>query len=159
MSQAYHQGEIHVDSRKYTAFSTPWSLYEWVVIPYGLRNAPQTFQRYMNDCLEDFRDKICIAYLDDILVFGETFEKHQQNLETILQVFREKGIKLNGKKCDFCKTEIRYLGRLISAEGYRPDPENVESLNNCKTPPKTVTELHSLLGFLGFYRTYVKDFS
>ena len=159
MSQAYHQGEMHADSRKYTAFSTPWSLYEWVVIPYGLRNAPQTFQRYMNDCLEEVRDKICIAYLDDILVFGETFEKHQENLETILHIFREKGIKLNGIKCEFCKTEIRYLGRLISAEGYRPDPANVETLDNCKIPPKTVGELHSLLGFLGFYRTYVQDFS
>ena len=159
MSQAYYQGEIEKESRKYTAFCTPWSLYEWVVIPYGLRNAPQNFQRYMNDSLSDLRDKVCIPYLDDILVFGETFSQHLENLETVFQVLRGKGMKLNGKKCEFFKTEIKYLGRLISGEGYRPDPENADALDRCKIPPKTLGELYSLLGFLGYFRTYVKDFS
>ena len=97
--------------------------------------------------------------MDDILVFGETFNGHYKNLAVVLQVLSKKGIKLNAKKCEFFKTEIRYLGRLISADGYRPDPKNSEALNNCKIPPKTVGKLHSLLGFLGYYRTYVKDFS
>ena len=159
MSQAYHQGFIHEDSRKLTAFSTPWSLYEWVVIPYGLRNAPQNFQRYMNEALEELRDKICLAYLDDILVFGKNFEEHCENLATVLEVLLKKGIKLNKGKCVLFKTEIRYLGRLISADGYRPDPADSDALDNCKIPPKTVGELHSLLGFLGYFRIYVKDFS
>ena len=159
MSQAYHQGEIDEESRKLTAFCTLWSQYKWVVIPYGLRNAPQNFQRYMNGCLEGLRDRICIPYIDDVLVFGETFEEQKENLVAVFDVLREKGIKLHAKKCEFFKTEIRYLGRLISEEGYRPDPSNVEALNNCKIPPKIVGELHSLLGYLGYYRTYVKDFS
>ena len=158
MSQAYHQGEIQEDSRKVTAFSSPWSLYEWIRIPYGLCNAPQNFQRYINECLGDLRDKICVAYLDDILVFGKTFGKHT-NLETVLKVLGEKGIKLNARKCELFKREIRYLGRLISENGYRPDPGDGEALNNCRIPPKTIGELHSLLGFLGYYRIYVKDFS
>ena len=146
MSQAYHQGEVHEDFRKFTAFSSPWSLYEWIRIPYGLCNAPQNFQRYINECLCDLRDHICIAYLDDILVYGKTFETHYGNLERVLRLLSEKGIKLNARKCEFFKTEIRYLGRLISANGYRPDPQNSGALNNCKIPPETIGE--PIVGFL-----------
>jgi hypothetical protein len=94
MSQAYHQGQISEESRKFTAFSTPWSLYEWVRMPYGLTNAPACFQRYMNDCLYHLRDRICIVYLDDILIYGRTFEEHQRNVETVIKVLISKGIKL-----------------------------------------------------------------
>ena len=159
MSQAYHQGQISEESRKFTAFSTPWSLYEWVRIPYGLTNAPPCFQRYMNDCLYHLRDRICIVYLDDILIYGRTFEEHQRNVETVIKVLIAKGIKLNPKKCTFAKTEVRYLGRLISQDGYRPDPENTVALNACKTPPKNVGQVRTVLGFLGYYRNFVKDFS
>ena len=159
MSQAYHQGQISEESRKLTAFSTPWSLYEWVRIPYGLTNAPPCFQRYINDCLYHLRDRICIAYLDDILIYGKTFEEHLQNVETVVKVLINKGIKLNPKKCVFAKNEVRYLGRLISEQGYRADPENTVALNACKTPPKTVGNVRTLLGFLGYYRNFVKDFS
>ena len=159
MSQAYHQGQIREESRKLTAFSTPWSLYEWVRIPYGLMNAPPCFQRYINDTLFSVRDRICVAYLDDILIYGKTLREHIQNVKTVLGILRGKGIKLNPKKCVFAKQEVRYLGRLISKDGYRPDPENAAALNACKEPPKTVGKLRSLLGFLGYYRGFVQDFS
>ena len=94
--------------------------------------------------------------MNDILVFAKTFSEHYKDLETVLKVLGKKGIKLNGKKCELFKTGIRYLGRLISENGYRPDPGDGEALNNCKIPPKTIGELHS---FLGYYRIYVKDFS
>ena len=159
MSQAYHQGEILEESRKFTAFSSPWSLYEWVRIPYGLTNAPPCFQRYINDCLYNLRDRICVAYLDDILIYGKTFVEHCENVTKLLHCLKNKGIKLNPKKCHFFKKEVRYLGRLISEDGYRPDPENASALNACKTPPKTVGNLRSLLVFLGYYRNFVNDFS
>ena len=111
MSQAYHQGQIEENSRKFTAFSTPWSLYEWVRIPYGLTNAPPCFQQYINDCLSDLRDHICLAYLDDILIFGRKFEEQVRSLKIVLRVLMKKGIKLNPKKCHFVKTKIRYLGK------------------------------------------------
>ena len=159
MSQAYHQGNISEDSRKYTAFSTPWSLFEWIRIPYGIMNAPAGFQRFINDCLSTLRDKVCSAYLDDILIFSRTFEEHVINLRKVLQCLKAKGIKLNPAKCNMLKREIRYLGRLISENGYRPDPADVKALEKVKIPPKTIGNLRSVIGFLGYYRTYIRDFS
>ena len=159
MSQAYHQGEIHEDSRKVTAFSTPWSLMEWIRIPYGITNAPPAFQRFINNCLYSLRDRICIAYLDDILVYSKTFKGHIENVRKVLRCLRRKGVKLNPGKCVFFKREVRYLGRLISEEGYRPDPEDTKALDKCKIPPTNIGQLRALIGFLGYYRTYIKDFS
>ena len=159
MSQAYHQGEMSENSRKFTAFSTPWSLYEWVRIPYGIMNAPAGFQRFINNCLKNLSDDVCCAYLDDILVFSKTVEEQVINVKKVLKCLREKGVKLNAGKCNFFKREIRYLGRLISENGYRPDPEDVKALERCKIPPTNIGKLRSLIGFLGYYRTYIKDFS
>ena len=159
MSQAYHQGVMGEESKKYTAFTTPWALFEWVRCPYGLKNMPAGFQRFINTSLAQLCDDICTAYLDDVLVFSKTFEEHIRNLKEVLRCLKEKGVKLNLKKCNFFKKEIRYLGRLISAEGYRPDPEDVKALDKCKVPPTDVGKLRSLLGFLGYYRTYIQDFS
>ena len=159
MSKAYYQGYMSEESRKFTAFSTPWALYEWLRIPMGLTNAPPAFQRYINECLTGLRDIICIAYLDDILCFGKTFEEHLENVRKVLQRLRSRGIKLNATKCKFFQREVKYLGRLISKDGYRADPEDIKALNKFKTAPKTVGDLRSLLGFLGYYRFYIKDFS
>ena len=113
----------------------------------------------INSVLAQLGDEICVAYLDDILIFSKTFEDHRKNLKNVLQCLREQGIKLNLKKCHFFKKEIRYLGRLISEEGYRPDPEDVKALDKCKVPPTDIGKLRSLLGFLGYYRTYIQNFS
>ena len=159
MSKAYHQGYIAEESRHLTAFTTPWTLYEWIRIPFGLRNAPPAFQRYINQVLSDLKGTICEPYLDDVLVYSETFEEHVENLRKVLKRLRSRGIKLRADKCLFAKQEVRYLGRLISGDGYRPDPVDTAALGKFGTPPKTVGELRSLLGFLGYYRCYVKDFS
>ena len=159
MSQAYHQGEISEKSTKFTAFSTPWSLYEWIRIPYGMMNAPAGFQRFINNCLAHLSHDICCACLDDILVFSKTFNEHEINVKKVLTCLKKKGIKLNAGKCNLFKREIRYLGRLISEKGCRPDPEDVKALDKCKIPPTDIGKLRSLIGFLGYYRTYIKDFS
>ena len=145
MSQAYHQGVMGESSRKYTAFCTPWSLMEWIRIPYGIMNAPAGFQRFINGSLHGLRDKVCAAYLDDILGYSCSFEQHVEDVRAILRRLQEKGIKLNPTKCVFFKKEIRYLGRLISKDGYRPDPKDVEALEKCKVPPKNVGELRRVL--------------
>ena len=99
----------------------------------------------MNQCLSGLRDLKCIAYLDEILIYGRTFEEHFKNLEALLKRPKEKGIKLNAKKCHFFKREVKYLGRLISKDGYRADPQDSIALEKFRAPPKTVCELRLLL--------------
>ena len=159
MSKAYHQGYINERFRHLTAFATPWALYEWVRIPFGLRNAPPAFQRYMNRVLGDYKGVICEPYLDDILCYSPTFEEHVETVQKVLKRLRARGIKLRAEKCCFGKLEVRYLGRLISGDGYRADPAETEAIEKFRSPPKTLGELRSLLGFIGYYRCYVKDFS
>ena len=159
MAKAYHQGYVKEEFRKYTAFSTPWALYEWIRIPMGISNAPPVFQRYINQILTGLRDKACVAYLDDILVYGRTFEEQCQNLKLVLARLRTKGVKLRPEKCFLFREEVRYLGRLISRHGHRPDPKDAEVLDKFKIAPKNVGELRTLLGFLGYYRQYVRDFA
>ena len=105
MSQAYHQGLMTEDARKYTAFTTPWSLFEWVRIPYGIMNAPPGFQRFINSCLVQVAEDICTAYLDDVLIYSKTFQKHLEDVKQVLQCLRKKGVKLNLKKCNFFKAD------------------------------------------------------
>ncbi len=159
LSKAYHQGYLSEEFRHLTAFSTPWTLLEWIRIPFGLRNSPPAFQRYINQVLGDLKGVICEPYLDDILIHSETFDEHVEHLKKVLCRFLARGIKVRGEKCSFAKQEVRYLGRLISANGYRPDPADTAALEKFRTPPTNIGELRSLLGFLGYYRTYVKGFA
>ena len=159
MSKAYHQGYISEEFRHLTAFSTPWTLLEWIRIPFGLRNSPPAFQRYINQLLGDMKGVICEPYLDDILVHSVTFEQHVEDLKKVLLRLMSRGVKLRGFKCHFAKKEVRYLGRMISGEGYRADPAEMAALNKFREPPKNIGELRSLLGFSGYYRGYVQGFA
>ena len=140
MSKAYHQGYIAEEFRHLTAFSTPWTLLEWIRMPFGLRNCPPAFQRYINNVLGDLKGSICEPYLDDILVHSVTFEEHVQDVKKVLSRLLARGVKLRGGKCAFAKQEVRYLGRLISSNGYRPDPDETAALERIQDPPQMVGE-------------------
>lgn len=158
--KAYHQGFIKEESRVCTAFITPWGLYEWVRIPFGLTNAPAAFQRYMEECLGDLRDNVCVPYLDDILVFSSDFESHIENVRKVLQRQQQCGIKLRPTKCDFFKREVCYVGRVVSEHGYSINPKDIAAVQALKTEkPATVREVRKLIGFLSYYRGYIPDFS
>lgn len=158
--KAYHQGFIAEGSRHMTAFITPWGLYEWVRIPFGLTNAPAAFQRSMEEMLNSLRDECCIPYLDDILCYGKTFEDHVEILRRVLRALQHHGVKLRPTKCEVFKKEVRYVGRLVSADGVRIDPKDLEAIQALRDkPPSTVGEVRKLLGFLSYYRTFIQDFS
>ena len=129
-------------------------------VPMGLTNAPAEFQRFMENCLFDVRDDFTFPYLDDVIVFSSSFTDHLEHLRKVLRRLREKGIKLNPAKCKFFKREVSFLGRIISEEGYRIDSKNISAVTSlAQTPPATIHDLLQLLGLLGYYRKYVKNFS
>ena len=160
LGKAYHQGRIDPQSQHRTAFTTPFGLYEWIRIPFGLQNAPGAFQRSMENTLQGLRDEICAPYLDDTIVFANDFDSHLENVRKVLQRLRKHGVKLNPKKCKLFYNEVSYLGRIISREGYKMDPKNTEAVVSLKKlKPKNVGEVRRLIGLLSVYRRFVPNFS
>ena len=158
--KAYHQGFMGTKSQHLTAFITPWGLYEWVRIPFGLMNAPANFQRFMEHCLDELRDEICIPYLDDVIVFSSSFTEHIEHLHKVLRRLREWGVKLKPKKCNLFKQEVSFLGRLVSQHGYCMEPKATSVVQMWKhTTPSTVGDVRKLVGLLGVYRRHIKNFS
>ena len=150
--KAYHQCFVSRESRAATAFITPWGLYEWVRIPFGLMNAPANFQRFMERCLGELRDKVAIPYLDDIIVFSRTFEEHVEHLRTVLRKLREHGVKLKPRKCSLLKRRVKFLGRIVSGDGYQMDPGCVQAIRKLREViPKTVGEVRQLADILSYY--------
>lgn len=114
----------------------------------------------MENCLEGLRDEICIPYLDDILVYSKTFTEHVEDVRQVLKRLQKHAIKLKAKKCDLFKPRIRYLGKVVTVDGYTMDPADVAAVRALKkTRPRTVGTLRKLVGFISYYSQYVKDFS
>ncbi|GBG81794.1 hypothetical protein CBR_g33974 [Chara braunii] len=154
----YHQIAIRPEDQHKTAFQTRYGLYEFVVMPFGLCNAPGTFQHTMNRIFDDYLDKFVVVYLDNILIFSKSFEEHAQHVETVLSLLRQHKYKVNLEKCEFGRTRILYLGHEVSAEGIRPEDAKVASIREWPRP-QTVTEVRSFLGMCGYYRNFVKNYS
>ena len=147
------------ECKAYTAFTCgPLGFYECDTISFGATNAPATFQRLMHDCLGDLNLRWCIVYLDDIIIFSDTKEEHLKRLEAVFQKLAAAGLKLKPSKCFFFKKEIEYLGHVVSGKGISTNPKKVEAGTKWPTP-KTVYDVRSFLGFVGYYRRFIKDFS
>ncbi|XP_028517114.1 uncharacterized protein LOC110246493 [Exaiptasia diaphana] len=158
--KAYHQGFIAPDSRHLTAFVTPWGLWEWVRVPFGLKNAVAEYQRFMENSLSGLRDTICVPYIDDVIVYSKTFEEHIEHIRATLRRLRESGVKLKARKCRLFQREVTCLGRVVSANGHRPDTSSIQAVLKLKQDkPGTVGDVRKLLGLLGYHRQYIPNFS
>ena len=159
LKSGYHQVEIAEKHKERTAFSVaPLGFFEYNRMAMGLANAPATYQRLMENVLGDLHLHICMVFLDDIIVFGNTFQEHLDRLERVLIRLGENGLKLNPKKCSFCQEEVKYVGHIVSKEGIATDPEKIEQVKNWPRP-QSPEDVRRYLGFCGYYRRFVKDFS
>ncbi|GBG73094.1 hypothetical protein CBR_g12810 [Chara braunii] len=158
LKSEYDQIAIRPKDRHKTAFQTRYGLYEFVAMPFGLCNAPGTFQHAMNRIFHDYLDKFVIVYLDDIRFFSKTVEEHVAHLDKVLSLLRQHKFKINGEKCEFGRTRVLYLGHEISAEGLKLDDVKVASIRDWPRP-QFVTEMRSFLGITDYYRTFVKNYS
>ncbi|GBG67275.1 hypothetical protein CBR_g88564 [Chara braunii] len=158
MKSDYHQIAIRPEDQHKTAFKTKYGLYEFVVMPFGLCNAPGTFQHAMNRIFHDYLDKFVIVYLDDILIFSRTVEEHVAHLDKVLNLLRQHKFEINGEKCEFGHTRILYLGHEIFAEGLKPDDAKVASIRDWPRP-QSVIEMRSFLGMTSYCRNFVKNHS
>ena len=159
LKAGYWQVEMAEECKAYTAFTCgPLGFYECDTMPFGATNAPATFQRLMHDCLGELNMNWCIVYLDDIIIFSDTKEEHLKRLEAVFQKLCAAGLKLKPSKCFFYREEIEYLGHVVSGKGISTNPKKIEAVSKWPTP-KTVYDVRSVLGFVGYYRRFIKNFS
>ena len=159
LASGYHQVAMDENDIEKTAFVTPFGLFEYTRMPFGLCNSPATFQRLMQRCLGDQALESLLVYLDDIIIFASTFDEHLQRLETVFSRLHHYGLKIKAQKCNFFKGEVKYLGHLVVAEqGVKPDPDKVAAVKDWPEPT-SVTELRAFLGFTGYFRKFMRDYS
>ena len=154
----YWQVEMSKEAQEKTAFSTPEGLFEFKVLPFGLCNAPATFQRLMDLVLSGLQWSACLVYMDDIIVYGSTFSAHLHNLAAVFARLRQAGLKLQPQKCFLLQKEVNYLGHVVSEQGVSPDPLKTEKVAKWPTP-KSVQEVQQFLGLAGYYRRFIKHFA
>jgi hypothetical protein len=156
---AYNLIRMAIGEEWKTAFRTAEGLYEFLVMPFGLSNAPGTFQRLVNHVLNEFLGVFCVVYLDDILIFTKgSLTKHIQQVRQVLTRLREHKLLVKGEKCEFHKKEVAYLGSIISTTGFRMDPAKIQAIIDWPTPTR-VKDVQAFLGLANYNRRYIKGFS
>jgi transposase InsO family protein len=158
LQQGYYQLKIDETDCAKTAFVTPLGLYEFKVLPFGLANAPAIFQQAMHHIFDDKIGKFVLVYLDDILVYSRNPEDHLQHLREVLEILRQQQLYCRLHKCHFNRTEISYLGHLVSQEGIRPDPEGIEKVKNWPVP-QCVKHIQQFLGLANYFRKFIQGYS
>ena len=146
------------ETKHRSAFCTRSGLYEWNVMSFGLTNAPATFQRLMERVLANLHWSSCMVYLDDILIFGSTFEETLQRLDVVLNRLRSAGLKLKPKKCHLFRTEVLFLGYKISQNGIHTDPAKIKSVKEFPVP-KDTNGVRKFLGLTNYYRKFVENYA
>ncbi|KAA0054800.1 reverse transcriptase [Cucumis melo var. makuwa] len=154
----YHQLRIRDGDIPKTAFRSRYGHYEFVVMSFGLTNAPTVFMDLMNRVFKDFLDSFVIVLIDDILIYSKTEAEHEEHLHQVLETIRANKLYAKFSKCEFWLRKVTFLGHVVSSEGVSVDPTKIEAVTNWPRP-STVSEIRSFLGLVGYYRRFVEDFS
>ena len=155
----FWQVHMALESQQYTAFTVGnLGFYEFTRIPFGLCNAPMTFQHLMQNTLGELNLTYCVIYFDDVIVFGHTEEENLKHLWVVFVCFREFNLKLKPSKCFLFQTEIVYLAHHVSKEGIHPSEENVRTIMEFPMP-ETYTEVRAFCGLLGHYCHFIRNFA
>ena len=158
LRSGYHQIRLEKNSIPLTAFRTRYGHFEFLVLPFGLTNAPATFMNLMNEIFKDHLDLFVIVYLDDILIYSKTWKDHLRHIRIVLDILRKERLFGKISKCVFGVTEVEYLGHNISGNGLSVDPQKVKAVKEWPVP-KNKQQVQSFLGFVNYYRKFIKDCS
>ena len=159
MKSGYHQIPIAEEHKERTAFTVgTLGFFEYNRMPMGLTNAPATYQRLMEECLGDLLHRVCFIYLDDIIIFAKTFDEHQERLRMVFERLKECGIKLSPGKCALFMKKVKYVGHVVSENGIEPDEDKISKVKEWPRPT-TSEEVRKFLGFVGYYRKFIQNFS
>ena len=158
LRSGYHQILVKADDVQKTAFRSQYGHYEYVVMPFGVTNAPAVFMDFMNRIFRPFLDKFVVVFIYDILIYSKTQEEHAEHLRLVLGILREKQLYAKLSKCEFWMDEMQFLDHVISAQGMVVDPAKVEAMVKWENPMST-TEIKSFMGLAGYYRRFIEGFS
>jgi hypothetical protein len=157
LRSGYHQIRMHEPDIPKTAFRTYSGHYEYVVMPFGLSNAPGTFQSFMNELFAPHLRKFILVFFDDILIYSQNLEYHANHLAIALKILHDNHMSVKLSKCIFASTKVEYLGHIITGSGVSTDPAKITAISSWPTP-ESVTQLRGFLGLCGYYQRFVKDF-
>lgn len=158
LHNAYYQIQLHKDDRKFTAFQTNRGKFQFTKMAMGLKSSAMTWQQAINIALASILGTGAYSYLDDIIIYAETLEKHIKKLKDVFTCLRTHKFKLKIEKSNFLNKEISYLGHIVSEHGTKPDPEKMRAIHSFPQP-KTVNEMQRFLGCCNYYRKYIKNYA
>ena len=150
LASGYWQIKVREEDREKTAFITKFGTFEFKVMPFGLCNAPATFQHIMNKVLGEAIGKYVMVYLDDVIIYSRTFEEHLRHIENALNKIRGANLRLKAEKCHFGATELPFLGHVVGKDGVKPDPEKIDKVANYPEP-RNLRDLRGVLGLFSYY--------
>ncbi|KAL0549338.1 hypothetical protein IC582_013819 [Cucumis melo] len=154
LRSGYHQLRIRDSDIPKTAFHSRYGHYEFIVMSFGLTNAPAVFMDLMNRVFKDFLDSFVIVFIDDILIYSKTEAEHEEHLRQVLETLRANRLYAKFSKCEFWLKKVSFLGHVVSSEGVSVDPAKIEAVSNWPRL-SAVSEIHSFLGLAGYYRKFV----
>ena len=158
LKAGFHLIRIKKGDEWKTAFRTRYGHFQYNVMPFGLENAPATFQNMMNDILRDMLDAGTVVYIDDILIYSETEEQHVELVREVLSRLEKHSLAIEPEKCFWHQEKVDFLGYVVSAKGIEMATDKVETILKWREP-QNVTEVQSFLGFANFYRRFIQDYS